>query len=160
MRQTLQKKYLANILLILSILLLIGISYNTLIAQTTESTVVNEDSNQSEGLSQINGDEEETSEEGGGNGLAEMNFDEEGESSDEDNDYQDEEVKALEALEKIILIKGFLFFSFYILGGILTAYYTRDRKLAVHYPPELLILLHTFWPVEWLFMIFAGKKVR
>jgi hypothetical protein len=160
MRHKLQKKYLNSFLLILSMLLLIGISFNSLIAQTTESASVNEDSNQSQDLSQINWDEEESSEEGGDNGLAGMNFDEEGESSEEDNDYQDKEIKAEEAREKIILIKGFLFFSLYILGGILTAYFTRDRKVAVQYPPELLILLHTFWPIAWIFLMFAGKKVR
>ena len=55
---------------------------------------------------------------------------------------------------------GFVLFIGYILGAVLTGYFTRNRKLAVSYPPELLILLHTVWPVEWLFMIFAGKKVR
>ncbi len=71
-----------------------------------------------------------------------------------------EEEEALELRERQIHYAGFVLFIGYILGGLLTAYFTRNRKLAVNYPPELLILLHTVWPVEWLFMLFAGKKVR
>lgn len=71
-----------------------------------------------------------------------------------------EEEEALDIKERKIHYAGFVLFIGYILGGVLTGYYSRNRKLAVDYPPELLILLHTVWPVEWLFLLFAGKKVR
>jgi hypothetical protein len=71
-----------------------------------------------------------------------------------------EEEEALENEERKTQYFGFVVFMGYILGGLLTGYFTRNRKLAVDYPPELLILLHTLWPIEWLFMLFAGKKVR
>lgn len=62
--------------------------------------------------------------------------------------------------ERTIHLWGFLMFIGYIGGCILTGYFTRNRKLAVHYPPELLIVLHAVWPVELIFLLFAGKKVR
>lgn len=98
--------------------------------------------------------------------LSEVSWeDAEGENSGmEDDDsfmrISEEEEKALAGKERRIHIYGFILFIGYILGGILTAYFTRNRKVAVDYPPELLIILHTLWPVEWLFLIFAGKKVR
>ena len=70
------------------------------------------------------------------------------------------EEDALEGQEKRIHIYGFLLFIGYILGALFTGYFTRNRKLAVDYPPELLIILHTLWPLEWVFMLFAGQKVR
>lgn len=70
------------------------------------------------------------------------------------------EVAELAGQERRVHIYGFFTFIGYIIGGILTAFFTRNRKLAIDYPPELLIVLHTFWPVEWLFILFAGKKVR
>lgn len=72
----------------------------------------------------------------------------------------EEEEKALEDRERRIHILGFILFVGYLVGGTLTAYFTRNRKLAIDYPPELLILLHTVWPLEWVFLTFAGKKVR
>lgn len=91
--------------------------------------------------------------------------DEEGENTGPDNDdsfmkMSKEEEAAAESRKARIHFFGFFLFIGYILGAILTGYFTRNRKLAVDYPPELLIVLHTFWPLEWLFMIFAGKKVR
>ena len=158
MRHKLQKKYLGTLILILGTFLLIGISFNTLIAQSSDNTSTEADQN----LSQIDWDEEETSEENGEEGLAGMNWDDDEATAEEASEEEayNRDIKAEEALEKMILIKGFLFFIFYILGGILTAYFTRDRKLSVSYPPELLILLHTFWPVELVCLTFAGKKVR
>ena len=158
MRHKLQKKYLGTLILILGTFLLIGISFNTLIAQSSDNTSTEADQN----LSQIDWDEEETSEENGEEGLAGMNWDDDEATEEEafEEEAYNRDIRAEEALEKMILIKGFLFFIFYILGGILTAYFTRDRKLSVSYPPELLILLHTFWPVELVCLTFAGKKVR
>jgi hypothetical protein len=163
MRHKLQKKYLGTLILILGTFLLIGISFNTLIAQSSDKTTSKSTSTEAgENLSQIDWDEEETSEENGEEGLAGMNWDDDEATAEEASEEEayNLDIKAEEALEKMILIKGFLFFIFYILGGILTAYFTRDRKLSVSYPPELLILLHTFWPIELLCLTFAGKKVR
>lgn len=70
------------------------------------------------------------------------------------------EVAELAGQERTVHVYGFLMFIGYIIGGILTAFFTRNRKLAIDYPPELLIVLHTFWPIEWIFMLFAGKRVR
>lgn len=70
------------------------------------------------------------------------------------------EEKDLATKETRIHFFGFILFIGYILGGVLTGYFSRNRKLAINYPPELLILLHTVWPLEWLFLTFAGKKVR
>jgi hypothetical protein len=55
---------------------------------------------------------------------------------------------------------GFLLFIGYLGGCLLTGFFSRNRKLAVTYPPELLIVLHSVWPLEWVFLLFAGKKVR
>lgn len=159
MRHQLQIKNLATLTFIIGILLIIGMSFNTLLAQSTDPALESASTEEDANLSEIDWDEEETSEGGEEAGLSGMNWDEEGESSGEDSSYE-AEIKVLEAQDKMVLIKGFLFFSLYILGGVFTAYYTRDRKLAVQYPPELLILLHTFWPLEWLCLTFAGKKVR
>ncbi|MBT4638080.1 MAG: hypothetical protein HOK67_26375 [Deltaproteobacteria bacterium] len=70
------------------------------------------------------------------------------------------DLEALESRERMIHITGFLLFVGYIMGGILTAFITRNRKIAVAYPPELLILLHTFWPLELILLPFLGKTVR
>ncbi len=71
-----------------------------------------------------------------------------------------EQIEKLESEERLIHIAGFLLFFGYIVGGILTAFITRNRKIAVHYPPELLILLHTVWPLELMLLPFLGKLVR
>lgn len=98
--------------------------------------------------------------------LSEMNWaDEEGENSFPEGELPLEEIsqtdeKARALMERNTHIFGFLFFFLYILGGLFTAYFSRNRKVAIDYPPELLILLHSVWPVEWIFMLFAGKKVR
>lgn len=70
----------------------------------------------------------------------------------------DEKAEAL--MERNTHIFGFFLFAGYILGGLLTAYFFRNRKLGVDFPPELLIVLHSVWPLQWLFIFFAGKKVR
>lgn len=135
-------------------------------------------------LSGINWDEEETTEEINTDDLSNMSWEdepalkgsqttdfsetdwgagEESETSAEDDDFFKNVIKnraAIEKREMVTHIWGFLLFVFYLTGGIFTAYFTRDRKLSVHYAPELLILLHTFWPLEWLCLLFAGKKVR
>ncbi len=71
-----------------------------------------------------------------------------------------EEIDHLESKERDIHIWGFFLVIAYMFGGILTAYFTRNRKLAVDSPPELLILLHSLWPLEWLLYPFFGKRVR
>ncbi len=74
--------------------------------------------------------------------------------------FNQEQIEKLESEERLIHLSGFLLFFGYIVGGILTAFITRNRKIAVHYPPELLILLHTVWPLELMLLPFLGKRVR
>jgi|APSaa5957512622_1039677.scaffolds.fasta_scaffold68066_2 hypothetical protein len=73
---------------------------------------------------------------------------------------QKEEFVVIEKQERIVQIAGFGVFCIYLFGMFLTAYFTRNRKLAVNYSPELLILLHAFWPLQWLLLPFFGQKVR
>ncbi len=123
------------------------------------------DDQEEEDLSRESWADEETSSESGGE-YSEMSWeDEEGEfegidAFEDDPEMIQAEELALDIKERRIHIFGFLLFVGYILGGLLTGYFTRNRKLAVDYPPELLILLHTVWPIQWIFMLFAGKKVR
>ena len=73
---------------------------------------------------------------------------------------QKDEFVVIEKQERIVQIAGFGVFCIYLFGMLLTAYFTRNRKLAVNYSPELLILLHAFWPLQWLLLPFFGQKVR
>jgi len=73
---------------------------------------------------------------------------------------QEDEFLEIEKQERIAQIAGFGVFCVYLFGMILTAYFTRNRRLAVNYSPELLILLHAFWPLQWLLLPFFGQKVR
>lgn len=70
------------------------------------------------------------------------------------------EIEALESRERLIHISGFILFIGYIIGGVLTAFITRNRRIALDFPPELLILLHTLWPLELLLLPFFGKSAR
>lgn len=84
------------------------------------------------------------------------------EATEEDNRamgiLSKEDLALVEAQEKRVHIFGFLLFTGYILGSILTAYMTRNKKIATEYPPELLILLHTFWPIEILLTLAMEVK--
>jgi len=147
---------------------------NTAKTETTETDLSNinwdeeepKAETKSDDFSDINWDEESTQESTETADFSETNWGENDEKSDGTEDTEDyfdtprESREEIEKREGIVHLWGFLLFVVYILGGAYTAYFTRDRKLAVHYPPELLILLHTVWPVEWLCLIFAGKKVR
>lgn len=111
-------------------------------------------------------DEDLTTDKNSAGNLINQNWDDE-ESSDTFTEMEDslqtmnkEDIKALDSKERLIHISGFILFIGYILGGILTAFITRNRKIAVAYPPELLILLHTVWPLELLLVPFGGKPVR
>ena len=73
---------------------------------------------------------------------------------------REDEFVVIEKQERIVQIAGFGTFCVYLFGMFLTAYFTRNRKLAVNYSPELLIVLHAFWPVQWLLLPFFGRKVR
>jgi len=114
-------------------------------------------------LSSVNWDEEERT--GAGN-LTNQDWDEE-ESNKTDGKAEEglqtlnqEEIRALDSKERLIHISGFFLFVGYILGGILTAFLTRNRLIASRSPPELLILLHTFWPIELVLLLFWRKPVR
>lgn len=73
---------------------------------------------------------------------------------------REEEYKVIEKQERAVQIAGFATFCIYFFGMFLTAYFTRNRRLAVNYPPELLILLHALWPLQWLLLPFFGQRVR
>ena len=73
---------------------------------------------------------------------------------------REDEYRVIEKQERGVQIAGFFIFCMYLLGKFLTAYFTRNRKLAVNYSPELLILLHRLWPLQWLLLPFFGQKVR
>ena len=109
----------------------------------------------------------ETDEGGGAYGIgdpATMDWEEDGESAtfEDDNAMAERETdrRAVAEREFKLHVWGFLLFVFYLAGAVVTAYFTRNRKIAVHYPPELLIVLHTFWPLQWIFLLFAGQKVK
>jgi len=84
------------------------------------------------------------------------------EASEEDNRamgiLSKADLEKVEAEEKRIHIYGFLLFAIYVLGCILTAYMTRNKRIATEYPPELLILLHTVWPLEIIIVLVMGIK--
>jgi len=60
--------------------------------------------------------------------------------------------------ERFLHLWGFTLFAVYLVGGVLTAYFTRHHRLIRRFPPELLILLHTFWPLELLLLPFGRRK--
>ncbi len=148
---------------LLSLLMIIGLFCYLIVSPVAGQDQPNTDLTD---LSNESWEDEPTAEEEKSGGLSGMNWeDEEGEGAEtkEDDSFMtmtEEEEIALESRERRIHFFGFFLFIGYILGGILTGFFTRNRKLAVDYPPELLILLHSVWPLEWLFLTFAGKKVR
>ncbi len=121
-------------------------------------------------LSAVNWDEKEDMEETSPSEKEKGDFSGESwedEGSENESDAADglqalnqSDIDKLDSQERQVHIYGFILFIGYILGGILTAFVTRNRKIAVSYPPELLILLHTFWPLELLLIPFGGKPVR
>ncbi len=121
-------------------------------------------------LSTVNWDEEEDTEdepEAGkeGSNLTAVGWEDEDTGDDNESTeglqtLKQEDIDKLESRERLIHISGFLLFIGYIIGGILTAFITRNRKIALAYPPELLILLHTVWPLELFLLPFFGKTNR
>ena len=156
-----------RLITILSVLLFLGFGASVTlispamgIAQDTQGEV------SSENLSNMNWDEEEeqNTDEVNNSDLGSMDWDEGGETEQEDEQSEEAlqaELAAEERSELITHCFGFLFFVIYLGGLIGTAYFTRDKKIAVEYPPELLILLHAFWPIEWLLvpLLVKSKKV-
>lgn len=53
-------------------------------------------------------------------------------------------------------LNGFLFLV-YLSGCFVTAFITRDKAISLKTPPEFLIILHTFWPLELLLIPFFKK---
>jgi len=126
-------------------------------------------------LSSVNGDTEEedtgTAEKANpdfksGDDLSTISWEDEDADPEEEAENKaadkkrEEEYRVIEKQERTIQIAGFFTFCVYLFGMFLTAYFTRNRKLSVNYPPELLILLHALWPLQWLLLPFAGQKVR
>lgn len=121
-----------------------------------------------ESLSDVNWDEEgdDAEAEIDGDNLAAESWEDEDtgeESIAEEDELQvlnEEDLEKLESQERFIHISGFVLFIGYILGGILTAFFTRNRQIATTIPPELLILLHSVWPLELLLTPLFGKVSR
>jgi len=132
-------------------------------APAVTSSVKKTTSAESTDLSKINWNEEPEKKTGEGAAIVGWEDDDTKEKTAEEKGLASIALKVLkktEAGERITHIAGFFLFIFYIFGGVLTAYFTRDRKIAVHFPPELLILLHSVWPLEILLLPFFGRKVR
>ncbi len=162
-------------MLITFLLLLLVASSQTIAQETGAKSTSDLSTNQSpqkgEDLSTVNWDdtEEDTAEVKDNiddGDLSNASWEDE-DSSETDTDesgslqsYSQEELEKLESKERLIHIAGFLLFFGYIAGGILTAFITRNRKIAVIYPPELLIILHTVWPLELLMLPLFGKPIR
>jgi|GEM_PF-5521075 len=84
-----------------------------------------------------------------------------GDEEDDDDAFTEELMKEMEAKEaatKVIHFQGVLLFFFYLLGGGFTAYWSRNRAVTYKMAPELLILLHTFWPIELLLLVMKPGK--
>lgn len=92
----------------------------------------------------------------GSDSLSEESWNEDGETGG----FEELDFTEIEKKERKIHFYGFLLFMAYLLGMVLTAYLTRNRKLAIDYPPELLMVLHTLWPLELALLLVAGKRVR
>ncbi len=158
MRKELLRNFRLHLLLIACVSILYGIGsvYSVVSAQ--------EQSAGEENLSGINWDEEEATAEDSED-PATMDWgeaDEPGITEEEERiaAQKAEDRKALEKREFRIHVWGFFLFAFYLIGIAYTAYFTRNRKIAVHYAPELLIILHMLWPLQWLSLLFAGQKVK
>lgn len=80
------------------------------------------------------------------------------ESAEEEEARYKAEADAEERQAMITHLLGFLLCVLYLVGLVGTAYFTRQRKIAVESPPELMILLHTFWPIEWLLVPLMAKS--
>ena len=157
-------------------LLLFSVAISQTIAQesgakSTTDLSNNQSPQKDEDLSAVNWDDAEedtaeTKDDTGNDDLSNASWEDE-DSSEADTEesgglqsYNKDEIQKLESKERLIHITGFMLFFGYIMGGILTAFITRNRKIAVIYPPELLILLHTVWPLELLMLPLLGKPVR
>jgi len=142
---------------------------------STDLSNTNWDEEESEGddsdakednLSTVNWNEDDdTEEEFDGENLASEGWeDEDTEENTDDSEglqvLKQEDIDKLESQERRIHFFGFVLFVGYILGGILTAFITRNRKIATGIPPELLILLHSVWPLELLLMPVFDRAAR
>ena len=149
--------------LLVSLLIIMGLTMCGSFAVAQDGTA-QEDAIDEENISDINWDEGEEDSGTQSEDLSETNWDE---GLDDDTTEEEqaaiavrsEDRKVIEARELTVHLWGFLMFVGYLLGLVYTAYFTRNRKIAVHYAPELLIILHLLWPLEWISMVFAGKKV-
>ena len=50
--------------------------------------------------------------------------------------------------------QGSVLFLVYTFGAFLTAYLLRNSGVASRFPPDLLMLLHVLWPLEWMLVLF------
>ena len=53
---------------------------------------------------------------------------------------------------------GALLFLLYLTGSLGSGYFLRNSTLSARCPPDLLILLRIFWPLEWALQPFFRKK--
>ncbi|MCP4298818.1 MAG: hypothetical protein GY786_24825 [Proteobacteria bacterium] len=111
-----------------------------------------------ESLSGVDWDEEEESETDKlqKTGPGETNWDDE---ESEESEFPEETELPQNVPAKTLFShwQGGLLFLFYLSGCFVTAYFTRNRAISLKTPPELLIILHTFWPLELLLTPFFKK---
>ncbi len=136
--------------------------------EETESTSVSD-------LQNINWDEEDAEDSAIGeaesdsesgtstSSLQSINWDDEG-SDDESADFihPPESREASEELSEgeIMLIhwSGSILFLLYISMSLGSGYFLRNSKLSERFPPDILIILHTLWPLEWAMLPFFRKR--
>ena len=61
---------------------------------------------------------------------------------------------------QIMLIhwSGGILFLLYISGSLGSGYFLRNSTLSSRFPPDILIILHTLWPLEWAILPFFKKR--
>ncbi len=157
----------SSVLVFLAITWFLVMSHIEVIAQTLETT--DDPASTEVNFSEVDWDEEETEEttpvDSKGT-LSGINWDEEVEEEtvETEENSQTEHVSIKQnsvpqpSDNTMIHWQGVLLFITYILGGGLTAYFSRNKGIALKFPPEVIILLHTFWPLELLLLPFFKKS--
>ncbi len=96
-------------------------------------------------------------------GLQNINWDDEG-SDEKPGDFiqppQTREGREELSEGRIMFIhwSGAILFLLYITGSLGSGYFLRNSTLSTRFPPDLLIILHTFWPLEWVMLLFFRRK--
>ena len=95
--------------------------------------------------------------------LQSINWDDEG-SADESADFiqppPSREAREELSEGRILFIhwSGAILFLLYVSGSLGSGYFLRNSTLSARFPPDILIVLHTFWPLEWAMLPFFRQK--